>query len=221
MIHMSLALFDLDNTLLGGDSDYQWGCFLVDCGIVDGIEYERQNRKFYDQYHAGTLDIYEFTQFAYKPLADHSLEMLVRLRDTYLTERIKPIVLPKAIELLEKHRAQDDVLVIITSTNRFITEPIAEELGVAHLIASEPEFENGRYTGHLAGIPCFRQGKVDRIRLWLEETGHSLEGSWFYSDSHNDIPLLKLVSHPVAVDADPRLTEYARRKGWTVLSLRD
>jgi HAD superfamily hydrolase (TIGR01490 family) len=217
---MNVALFDLDNTLLDGDSDYQWGRFLVDEGVVDGQCYEQQNRRFFAQYMAGSLDIYEFARFAYKPLAENTLDHLYRLRDRYMRERIRPMILKQAVVLLEGHRNLGDLLVIITSTNRFITEPIAAEFGVDTLIASEPEFRDGRYTGELAGIPCFQQGKVTRFRMWLEETGNHLDGSWFYSDSHNDIPLLEKVTHPVAVDADEQLQEYAHKKGWPIISLR-
>lgn len=217
---MGLAIFDLDNTLLAGDSDYEWGRFLCDLGAVNPATYERENRRFYAQYRAGTLDIYEFARFAYKPLADNALEDLHRWRDRFVTERIEPLILPKARALVERHRAQGDLPLIITSTNSFITEPIARALAVEHLLASEPEIQAGRYTGELTGIPCFQAGKVTRIEAWLAETGHGLDGSWFYSDSHNDIPLLKRVSHPVAVDADETLIDYARERGWPVISLR-
>ncbi len=217
---MSIALFDLDNTLLDGDSDYQWGRFLVDEGIVDKDFYERENRRFFDHYKAGTLDIYAFARFAYKPLADNSLQDLNRLRDLYMEQRIKPMILPKAIDLVEHHRNQGNTLVIITSTNRFITEPIASEFGVDALIATEPEFKNGRYTGELAGIPCFQNGKVTRLHHWLRETEQTLEDSWFYSDSHNDIPLLEKVTHPIAVDADEKLKQHAQNKGWPIITLK-
>jgi HAD superfamily hydrolase (TIGR01490 family) len=217
---MSLAIFDLDNTLLAGDSDYEWGRFLCDQGVVDAAAYERENRRFYQQYLAGKLDIYEFARFAYKPLADNRLEDLHRWRDQFVEERIQSMILPQARALIEKHRERGDTPLIITSTNRFITEPIARALSVEHLLASEPEFVDGRYTGELTGTPCFQAGKVTRLEAWLKETGHSLDESWFYSDSHNDIPLLERVSHPVAVDADDQLTDYARERGWPIISLR-
>ncbi|MCG6869084.1 MAG: HAD family phosphatase [Gammaproteobacteria bacterium] len=218
---MSVALFDLDNTLLGGDSDYLWGRFLVLRGVVDGEEYERRNREFYERYHTGTLDIYEFARFAYRPLADNPLSELNDLRSEYVRELIRPIVLPAALELLERHRRRGDRAVIITATNRFVTRPIADELGVTDLIATEPEFRDGAYTGELAGIPCFREGKVERLRLWLQENGEDLEDSWFYSDSHNDIPLLEQVTHAVAVDPDDTLRRVAAQRGWPVISLRE
>ena len=218
---MTLAIFDLDNTLLGGDSDYLWGRFLVERGLVDGEAYERENQRFYDEYRAGTLDIHEFLAFALRPLTEHSLAELLAWRERFLEEKIQPILLPKAVELLERHRTDGDTLLIITATNRFITAPIAERLGVSQLLATEPEFADGRYTGRSAGIPCFQHGKVERLDQWLEETGHDLAESWFYSDSHNDLPLLGRVTHPVAVDPDTALAQHARERGWPIISLRD
>jgi HAD superfamily hydrolase (TIGR01490 family) len=217
---MTLAIFDLDNTLLAGDSDCEWGRFLADLGVVEAAAYERENRRFYAEYQAGTLDIREFARFAYKPLKDHPLAELNRWRDSFMEERVRPLILPKGRALIEQHRAEGDLPVIITSTNRFITEPIARALGVEHLLASEPEFKAGCYTGELVGVPCFREGKVTRLMQWLAENGHDLDGSWFYSDSHNDIPLLERVSHPVAVDADVKLAQHARQRGWPLISLR-
>lgn len=218
---MTLALFDLDNTLLDGDSDYQWGRFLIAEGIVDAAYYERENQYFYDQYRAGELDIYEFSRFAFKPLSEIPLPELHKLRDGFIAQHIRPIVLPKARDLLARHRRQGDLLIVITATNRFVTAPIVEELGIDALIATDPEFKEGRYTGELQGIPCFKEGKVTRLNAWLEQTEHDLKDSWFYSDSHNDIPLLDIVTHPVAVDADPQLTEYAKQKSWPIISLKD
>lgn len=218
---MSLALFDLDNTLLGGDSDYLWGRFLVEQGIVDGVSYERENLRFYKEYLAGTLDIYEFLRFQLRPLAEHDVDTLHRWREQYLAQMIEPIILPAARALLQEHRAKGHTLVIITATNRFITGPIAEALGVEHLLATEPEMENGRYTGGVSGTPCFREGKVVRLRQWLGQHGKTLEGSWFYSDSHNDLPLLEMVSNPVAVDPDKTLALHAEKAGWPIISLRE
>lgn len=217
---MSLAIFDLDNTLLAGDSDYLWGRFLVEQDLVDRPSYERENRRFYDEYTAGTLDIFEFLSFQLAPLARHDPNTLYILRERYLQEKIWPIVLPKARALLQQHRDHDDLLLIVTATNYFITAPIAEELGVDDLIATEPEIEQGRYTGRVSGIPCFREGKVQRLTAWLEATGNNLANSCFYSDSHNDLPLLELVSRPVAVDPDDTLAAHAALKGWPVISLR-
>ena len=217
---MALALFDLDNTLLDGDSDYLWGCFLVEHGIVDGEVYESENRRFYDQYVQGSLDIHEFLRFQLKPLATHRRAQLERWRETYLTEKIDPILLTKARDLLDQHRARGDERLIITATNRFITEPIARRYGVSHLLATEPEIVDGEYTGGITGTPCFQAGKVERLHAWLQQNHQILDGSWFYSDSHNDLPLLEQVDHPVAVDPDDTLKSHARRLGWPVISLR-
>ncbi len=217
---MSLAIFDLDNTLLGGDSDYLWGQFLVEQGLVDGEYYERENQRFYDRYQAGTLDIHEFLAFMLRPLAENPLTELLNRRARFIEAKIRPILLPRAAELVARHRNAGDTLLIVTATNRFVTEPIAELLNVPHLLATEPEFAEGRYTGHPCGIPCFQHGKVKRLDEWLDATGHDLTDSWFYSDSHNDLPLLDRVVHPVAVDPDAVLAEHARRRGWPIISLR-
>jgi HAD superfamily hydrolase (TIGR01490 family) len=217
---MPLALFDLDNTLLDGDSDYLWGRFLVERGIVDAESYEAENQRFYDQYLAGSLDIHAFLRFQLKPLGAHSRTRLEAWREEYLASKIDPILLSRAHELLEKHRSRGDTLVIITATNRFITEPIARRFGVSHLIATEPEVIDAEYTGNVHGIPCFREGKVKRLHAWVREHAETLEDSWFYSDSHNDLPLLEQVTHPVAVDPDDRLRAQAIRRGWPVISLR-
>lgn len=217
---MTLALFDLDNTLLGGDSDYLWGTFLAEQGIVDAAHYERETLRFYKEYQAGTLDIHAFLEFQLTPLTQHPPDVLHGWRERFLSEKIWPIVLPKAVALVERHRDQGDTLLIITATNRFITGPIAARFGVPHLLASEGEIREGRYTGKIKGTPCFREGKVVRLGEWLQERGQTLEGSWFYSDSHNDIPLLERVSHPVAVDPDAELARWATGKGWPIISLR-
>jgi len=217
---VALALFDLDNTLLGGDSDYLWGRFLVEEGLVDGERYERENQRFYAQYHAGTLDIHEFLRFALQPLANHDTATLYAWRARYLQEKITPILLPAARALVEKHRGQGDTLLIITATNRFVTEPIAALFGIENLLATDPEMVDGRYTGNVSGVPCYREGKVQRLEMWLKEHSMDHGESWFYSDSHNDIPLLETVTHPAAVDPDETLREYAENKGWPVISLR-
>lgn len=218
---MTLAIFDLDNTLLGGDSDYLWGEYLIEQGIVDKTSYRRENDRFYEEYKAGTLDIFEFLEFSLAPLARYDMDTLNRLRQEYMTEKIHTILLPAAEALLERHRQLHHTLLIITATNRFVTEPIAERLGVEHLLATEPEITNHRFTGRVAGTPCFREGKVTRLRLWLSQQGENLQDSWFYSDSHNDLPLLELVSHPVAVDPDDTLTWHAQQRNWPIISLRN
>ena len=217
---MGLALFDLDNTLIAGDSDYLWGCFLVEQGIVDGADYERENRRFYDQYRVGELDIHEFLDFQLRPLAEHDLAALQQWRKQYVEEKISPILLPRAHELIDRHRQQGDTLVVITATNRFITAPIVALYDIPHLLATEPELRDEQYTGRVAGTPCFQDGKVERLGDWLAENQQSLEDSWFYSDSHNDLPLLNSVTHPVAVDPDEILEQHARDHDWPVISLR-
>ena len=216
---MALALFDLDETLLAGDSDYLWGQFLVQQGAVDGEFYERTNRKFYEQYKQGTLDIAEFSRFAFKPLSEHPLETLKQWRAEFVEQNIKPIMLDKGIALIEQHRQAGDKLIIITSTNRFVTEPIAELYNVHQLLATEPEKINGRYTGEL-GLPCFANHKVDRLNEWLATSEHDLSDSCAYSDSHNDVPLLENVARPVAVDPDDKLKTHALKNNWEIISLR-
>lgn len=217
---MSLAIFDLDNTLLHGDSDYLWGRFLAAEGIVDGDLYERENQRFYDQYNAGELDIREFLAFSLRPLAENSPETLQRLQQDFVQQQILPILMPAARQLVDKHREDGDTLMIITATNRFVTQPIAELIGIPHLLATEPEQHQGRYTGEVSGTPCFQQGKVERLQQWLSKNRQNLRDSWFYSDSHNDLPLLNQVSHPVAVDPDDKLKATANARGWPIISLR-
>ena len=218
---MALAIFDLDNTLLAGDSDYLWGVYLAEQGLVDREHYERENERFYREYREGRLDIYEFLRFSLRPLKEHAPDELTTWREGFLRERIDPIMLPRARELVETHRRRGDTLLIVTATNEFVTAPIAARFGVDNLIATVPERVNGRYTGEVSGIPSYREGKVLRLEVWLLEQGMELSGSTFYSDSHNDIPLLEKVDHPVAVDPDEPLLEHARRHGWRILSLRD
>jgi HAD superfamily hydrolase (TIGR01490 family) len=217
---MSLAIFDLDNTLLAADSDYEWGRFLVDQKLVDGAEYELKNKQFYDAYKAGTLDILEFLAFSLQPLTQFDRQTLETMHGQFMESRILPNIAPGARKLIEKHRQQDDTLIIITATNSFITTPIARELGIHNLIATEPELIDQRYTGRVSGTPCFREGKVARLNDWCLKNQDDLQGSWFYSDSHNDLPLLELVEHPVAVDPDPVLEKHAKDHGWPIITLR-
>jgi len=218
---MALAIFDLDNTLIAGDSDHGWGEFLVEQGIVDQHLYQEKNDYYYHQYQQGSLDILDYLQFSLKPLTQHDLSTLHALRADFVNEKIIPIITQKSRELLAKHRQAGDYLLIITATNLFVTEPIAKELGVDDIIATEPEFIDGAYTGKVAGTPSFQDGKVKRLTEWLAKNELSLEGSYFYSDSHNDLPLLKQVDYPVAVDADPSLLQYAKDHDWPIISLRD
>jgi len=220
---MRLALFDLDNTLLAGDSDYEWGQFLVDRGVLERAEYEEQNRAYYEQYVAGTLDIHEFLGFALRPLAAHQPADLARWHGEFMAARIRPMIGQPARALVRKHQQAGDLCAIITATNSFVTGPIAREFGVEHLIATEPESRDGRFTGRVAGIPCFREGKIKRLDEWLAGRGRRLGDfaeSTLYSDSHNDLPLLERVSRPVAVDPDEKLAAKAKERGWAVISLR-
>ncbi|MGO1693480.1 MAG: HAD family hydrolase [Marinobacter sp.] len=218
---MTLAIFDLDNTLLAGDSDHAWGEFLVEEGIVDAQAYRKANDRFYQDYLNGELDILNYLGFVLQPLSIHSMDELLEWRATFMDKKVRPMLLKKADALLNSHRERGHTLMIITATNRFVTEPIADALGIDHLIATEPEMVDGRYTGGIAGTPSFQGGKVARLNDWLAATGESLDGAWFYSDSHNDLPLLEKVDNPVAVDPDPKLEEFARNQGWDVMTLRD
>ena len=218
---MSLAIFDLDNTLIADDSDYLWGQFLVDQGIVDKNLYESANAKFYDDYKQGSLDIVEFLRFSLQPLADNNPEQLYQWRVQFIEEAIKPLLLEPAQQLIDKHRNRGDTLLVITATNRFVTEPIVQLYGIENLLATTPEFIDGRYTGGFNGIPCFREGKVKLLEAWLKNSTETMQDSWFYSDSHNDLPLLKLVDHPVAVDPDEKLTQFADAANWPIISLRN
>lgn len=214
---MALALFDLDNTLLSGDSDHAWGVFLAERGIVDAGEHVRAHDRFLAQYHAGVLDIYEFLEFQLRSLAQFARIDLERWRGEYLEVKVKPMMTEPARELVKRHRRQGDRLIVITATNSFITRPIAAEFGVDTLIATEPEEIAGRFTGKVSGVPCFRDGKVTRLEAWLDDNNETLAGSWFYSDSHNDLALLERVAHPVAVNPDDRLSAHAGLKGWPVI----
>ena len=218
---MSLAIFDLDNTLLSIDSDHAWGEFLVEQGAVDPVAYREANERFLADYNAGTLDMAAFLEMALKPLAENTPEQLAAWHQQFMASKIEPHILPKAEELLARHRTKGDTLLIITATNRFITGPIAERLGVDNLIAVEPEMVDGRYTGRVVGVPSYREGKVIRLQAWLEAQDITMDGAWFYSDSHNDLPLLEKVDHPVAVDPDDTLRKVAEERHWRIMSLRD
>lgn len=218
---MQLALFDLDNTLLAGDSDFAWAQYLIEHGVLDRELYEARNEHFYRQYQAGTLDIHEFLDFQLKPLSRHARAQLDAWHRDYMVTKVNPMVAPGTPALLERHR--DHTCVIVTATNRFVTAPIAAHLGVPHLIATEPEEIDGEFTGRVAGVPAFKDGKVTRLMQWLAARGQrwqDVSESWFYSDSLNDLPLLARVTHPVAVDPDPTLRAHAETHGWPVLTLR-
>lgn len=216
---MRLAVFDLDHTLLAADSDYLWGQFLCDQGLVERAQYEARNREFYADYAAGRLDVEAFYQFSLAPLTQKTLSEWEPLRQQFIREEIAPRVARLAPELIARHRAEGDTLVITTATQRFITEPIAALLGIEHLLASEPERLDGRFTGRLLRAN-FQTGKVTRLKEWIVEQGLSPDGITAYSDSRNDIPLLELADRAVAVDPDPVLRDEAGRRGWPVISLR-
>jgi HAD superfamily hydrolase (TIGR01490 family) len=220
---MNLALFDLDNTLIAGDSDFQWAQFLIEKKALDRELHEARNMEFYEQYKAGTLDIHEFLDFQLKPLARHSRSQLEAWRSEFMGKKIMPLIAAGTRQLIERHMLNGDLCIIITATNSFVTAPIAEALGISHLIATEPEEKDGEFTGQVSGIPCFREGKIERLEDWLDAhnlTWLSFLRSWFYSDSLNDLPLLSKVTHPVAVDPDATLKRHAEENNWPVISLR-
>ncbi len=220
---MQLALFDLDNTLLAGDSDFQWGQFLMDEGLLERETHEAQNLQFYEDYKVGKLDIYAFLEFQLKPLAERSRAELDQLHERYMERKVLPMITEKAKALVEQHRANGDLLLIITATNSFVTKPIATAFGIEHLIGTTPEEVDGEFTGRVVGTPSFQEGKITRLHDWLAEHGYALadfETTWFYSDSHNDLPLMKMVDKPIAVDPDPVLKEYAEAHNWPIVSLR-
>ena len=220
---MNLALFDLDNTLLSGDSDFEWAQFLISKGVLDREVHEARNIEFFEQYKAGTLDIHAFLDFQLAPLSRHARSELDAWHREFIATRIRPSISTAARELVARHAAAGDLLAIVTATNSFVTGPIAREFGIPHLIATIPAQENGCFTGKARGTPSFREGKIVRVEAWLESLGlwlGSFEQSWFYSDSHNDLPLLEKVTHPVAVDADATLSKAAAERGWPHISLR-
>ena len=217
---MKLALFDLDNTLLDGDSDHAWATFLIEEGVLHPDEYHAKNEWFYERYKDGTLDIHEFLDFQLAPIARRPRAQLDSWHNDFMRRKLRPMILPRAPELIAQHA--DALTAIVTATNRFITEPIARELGVPTLIATDIEEIDGVITGKPLATPTFREGKIERVNEWLATRGHRLQDyeSWFYSDSLNDLPLLERVTHPVAVDPDPTLRAHAAERGWPVISLR-
>jgi HAD superfamily hydrolase (TIGR01490 family) len=218
---MALAIFDLDNTLISGDSDHSWGEFLVSEQRVDAQQFKKTNDQFYADYVAGSLDIFAYLEFSLQPLTEMSMAELAELHQRFMQQVIEPMQLPQARALLQQHRDAGDRLLIITSTNRFIVEPICHSLGVTELLATDAEIVDGRYSGKVDGTPTYKEGKVIRLNAWLKEQNETLEGSWFYSDSINDLPLLLEVDHAVAVDPCPALRKEAEAKNWQIMSLRD
>jgi HAD superfamily hydrolase (TIGR01490 family) len=218
---MALAIFDLDNTLIAGDSDHSWGEFLVAEQRVDAQQFKKSNDQFYADYVAGSLDIFAYLEFSLRPLTQIPITELDELHTKFMQQVIAPMQLPKAKALLQKHREAGDRLLIITATNRFVVEPICQSLGVTEFLAADPEIVNGRYTGKIVGTPTYQEGKVSRLKEWLQEQSETLADSWFYSDSANDLPLLLEVDNPVAVDPCDRLREKAEDQQWPIISLRD
>ena len=217
---MALAIFDLDETLISTDSDHEWGQYVADAGLVDAVVHRQRNDEFYEQYRVGKLDINAYLAFTCSVLTRHPLDLLHQHRAEFVESRIKPKVLPRAIDLVNSHRDQGNYVMVITATIEFITRPIVDLFGIETLLAPIPEFADGRYTGAIAGVPAFGAGKVTRLKSWLKDSDHDLGGSFFYSDSHNDLPLLKQVDNPIAVDPDPILKQEAAKNRWSVVSLR-
>ena len=219
---MKLVLFDLDNTLLDGDSDYEWAQFLIEQGVLERASYEHRNQEFFDQYKAGRLDIYAFLDFQLAPLAQYPRAELDAWHLQFMAQKILPKISAAARRLVSQSVQQAQLCAIVTATNSFVTAPIAREFGVAHLVATEPEQIGGRFTGKVSGTPCFREGKVTRVEQWLAAQGRrwiDFSETRFYSDSHNDLPLLERVSHPVAVRPDHPLRQAALARGWEVITL--
>jgi HAD superfamily hydrolase (TIGR01490 family) len=220
---MNLALFDLDNTLLAGDSDFEWAQFLIGKGVLDREVHQARNQAFYDDYKAGTLDIHAFLKFQLAPLARHERQELDAWHREFMATRILPLIGAPARRLVQQHLDAGDLCALVTATNSFVTGPICREFGIPHLVATVPAHAGGRFTGAPRGMPAFREGKIARVEAWLEELGlwwGAFEQSTFYSDSLNDLPLLAMVSRPVAVDPDDTLRAHAGRHGWPILSLR-
>jgi len=217
---MALAIFDLDKTLIGGDSDFLWGEFMSEIGAVDPSSYQKKNQYFFDEYAKGKLNINEYLEFCLEPLSQNSMATLNAWHQDFMQQKIQPIVLPKAQAVVDEHKAKGDRVLVITATNRFVTAPIVTEYGIDDLLATEPEIKNGNYTGLVEGIPCFQKGKINHLNTWLEKTGENLEGAYFYSDSHNDLPMLELVDNPIVVHGDDTLQKIAKQRGWPSLDWR-
>lgn len=216
---MRLAIFDLDNTLLAGDSDHAWGEFLCQHNVVDVDEYRAINDQFFADYQKGNMDIEAYLSFALAPLKQLEAQKRQQLQLKFMQTCVEPMILPSAEALLSSHREQGDFLLIITATNRFITEPIAQRLNVDDLLATDPEIIDENFTGRIQGTPCYQEGKVVRLKKWLSQHKFSLEDSYFYSDSINDLPLLETVTHPIAVNPDPQLKAIADARQWDILML--
>ncbi|HIB27685.1 MAG TPA: HAD family hydrolase [Candidatus Thioglobus sp.] len=214
---MALAIFDLDKTLIGGDSDFLWGEFLSEIGAVDADTYQIKNQYFFDQYALGKLNINEYLEFCLEPLSLNSRTTLNEWHQRFMQAKIEQILLPKAQAIIDKHKAQGDTILVITATNSFVTGPIVKRYGIDNLLATNPEVKNGKFTGKVEGEPCFQKGKIAHLDRWLEQTGEDMTGSYFYSDSHNDLPMLELVDNPVVVHGDETLQKVAKERGWPSL----
>ena len=218
---MNIALFDLDNTLIKGDSDYQWGNYLVENNYVDPVSYSEKNENYFDQYRKGTLCAKEFAEFSYEPLTKYDYNTLISIRKKFFEEKIKPLILPKAVDLIGFHKEKKDILAIVTATNSFISKVSADYFEIKNLLASEPEFINNKFTGKLSGEPCFQEGKVKKVKEWMKLNNYNnYDDIYFYTDSHNDIQLLEYCTKPIAVDPDKILEDLSKKNNWQIMSLR-
>ena len=218
---MNIALFDLDNTLINGDSDYEWGNFLVENNYVDPEYYKKKNDVFFEQYRNGTLCPKEFAKFSYEPLKKYNIKFLLEIREIFFEKKIKPIIRSKAEDLVKLHKNNDDVIAIVTATNSFISRLSADYFKMDDLLATEPEFKNGAFTGELSGEPCFKEGKVNKVKEWIKLNKYiDIDEMYFYTDSHNDIELLEFCTIPVAVDPDNTLREISIKNNWKIISLK-
>jgi len=219
----NLTFFDLDHTLLPVDSDYAWGCFMVEAGMVERDRFEPLREQFYADYLAGCLDMHAYLKEVLAPLARYTRVQLDRWHAQFMQDIIKPAIRPAALQLVHHHQTRGDLCCMITATNHFVTAPIAVAFGIEHLIAPVPVCDaNGNYTGEYAGIPSYREGKVTNAYAWLaslQKTWSGFEQIYFYSDSHNDLPLLEHVTHPVATNPDDKLREMAQSRNWRIIDL--
>ena len=214
-----LLIFDLDNTLLAGDSDRNWGIFLAEQKVVDS-SYLDESEKFYNNYYEGSLDIDGFLSFCLRPLIDNDMSYLLKLRQQFIDEKIKPIVTQTGKKLIDESQAEGKTVIIATATNDFVTRPIADLFNVDTLIATEFEIQNNNFTGKVLGEPCFRDGKLNKVKKWIHENDYNLSETSFYSDSFNDLPLLEKVKYPVIVDGDDKIVEIGKNNNWECISFR-
>jgi len=218
---MTLAIFDLDHTLINEDSDYLWGKYLVDNHIVEPDYYKKKNEQFYEDYQTGTLDIEKYLDFSLRPLTEHTMDQLHDWRQHFVKSVIEPIIAKKTPQLIQKHKDLGHTLIIVSATNRFVTEPIAQLLGIPNLLSTEPEVIDNQYTGKYIGIPTFKEGKIKALNEWMKNNNHNLDGSYFYSDSINDLPLLEITANPIVVSPDERLKAISLKNNWLEINLND